>query len=175
MLGADDLPWRYLDGDGAPVVLEFTVEGRPVDDRLGGRLVETSIDLGGAISLRGYRVEGDASPGGEIRITYAWYAREPPPDIYAVFNHLTTADGAMVAQVDGWPLEGRLPTTHWLAREFVEDTYILEIPRDAAPGPYRLYTGMYSAATGVRLPAYLGSRRLLDDRVPIPLPEDPEW
>jgi hypothetical protein len=114
-------------------------------------------------------VAGDPRPGGQLRITYAWYARVHPTKIYAVFNHLLAPDGSPVAQVDGWPQEGRMLTTQWQPGEFIEDTYILEIPSTAPPGPYTLYTGLYNAANDERQPAYLDGQRLPGDRLPIPI------
>ena len=90
--------------------------------------------------------------------------------IYAVFNHVVAADGALVAQADGWPQGGRVLTNQWQAGEYVEDSYTLAIPPDAPPGPYTLYVGIYDAATNDRQPAFQDGQLLPDGRVPIPLP-----
>jgi hypothetical protein len=87
-----------------------------------------------------------------------------------VFNHLVAADGTLVAQVDGWPQEGRMLTIQWQAGEYIEDGYLLEIPADAPPGPFTLHVGLYDAATDERQPAFLDGQHLPGDRVPIPLP-----
>jgi hypothetical protein len=169
VLGADGYPWHTAEEDQSRRLSHITVQDRPVLDRLPRGLIETDVDLGGEVSLRGYRATGEARPGGEVRVVYAWYARERPSAIYAVFSHLTLADGTVVAQADGWPLAGNLLTTHWLAGEYVADTYVLSIPRDAEQGPYFLFTGMYNAATNVRLPGYVEGSQLVDGRVPIPM------
>jgi hypothetical protein len=171
VLGPDGCPWHTSAGHQTLRLFTLTVQGRPVLHRLPSGLIDAQADLGDAISLRGYKVEGDARPGQALRITYAWYARKRPTAIYAVFNHLTTSDGAIAAQVDGWPLEGRLLTTHWESREYVLDRYRLVIPPEAPPGPYTLYTGMYDAGTGARQPAFAGGVRLAEDRIVIPLPD----
>jgi hypothetical protein len=131
------------------------------------------VDFSGGVGLRGYRVKGDARPGGELKITYAWLARTQPTEIYAVFNHLVAANGIRVAQADGWPMEGRLLTTQWQQGEYIRDSYALAIPADAAAGPYTLYVGLYSAATGQRQLAVLDGQAVPDGRVVIPLRDWP--
>ncbi len=164
-------PWTTPEGDTALPLFDLTVEGRPVLRRLPAGLTPVQVDLGAEVGLRGYRVEGTPQPGGQLRLTYAWYARTHPTAIYAVFNHLlTAADGSPVAQADGWPQEGRMLSLQWQPGEFIEDHYTLNIPADAPPPPYVLFTGLYNAATGDRIPALQDGQRLPDDQLPIPLP-----
>jgi len=170
VLGPDGVPWSTTEGDRSFSLFNVTVDGRPVLRRLPASLTSVQVDFGEEVGLRGFRVEGDPRPGGQLRLTYAWYARAHPTAIYAVFNHLVTADGTLVAQADGWPQEGRMLTTQWQAGEYVEDSYTLVIPPDAPPGPYTLYVGLYNAATSDRQPAFQDGQRLPGDRVPVPLP-----
>ena len=170
--GLDGVPWTTADGASSLPLFNVTVENRPVLRRLPTGLMPVQADFGDEIGLRGYRVEGDPRPGGRLRLIYAWHARTQPTAIYAVFNHLVTADGELVAQADGWPQEGRLLTIQWQAGEYVEDSYTLGIPSDAPPGPYFLYVGLYDAATNERQPAFLDGQRLPGDRMPIPLPSE---
>jgi hypothetical protein len=162
-------------GDPDFTLFDIAIDRRPVQRRLPAGMTQMQVDFGdgvaeSAVGLRGYRVEGDARPGGEVRVTYAWYAGRQPAVIYAVFNHLVTADGALVVQADGWPQEGRMLTTQWQPGEYIEDTYTLAIPPDAAAGPYTLYVGLYDAATADRQMAFQDGRRLPEDRVRVPLP-----
>ncbi len=151
-------------------LFDVTVESRPVRRRLPSGLTPVEIDLGEEVGLRGYRVEGEAHPGGRLHVTYAWYARVQPTSIYAVFNHLVAPDGALVAQADSWPQGGRMLSIQWQAGEYIEDAYTLEIPAQAPPGPYTLYVGIYDAANNVRQPAYQNGQRLPGDRWAVPLP-----
>ncbi len=169
----DGIPWTIEDdpGETRAHLFDITVEGRPVQRKLPPGLTPVEIDLGEEVGLRGYRVEGDPRPGGQLRVTYAWYARTRPTSIYAVFNHLVAPDGAIVAQVDSWPQEGRLLSIQWQAGEYIADVYQLAIPPEAPPGPYTLYVGLYDAANDVRQPAYWDGQRLPDDRWAVPLPE----
>jgi len=169
------VPARSWGKDLTLSLFDITVESRPVLRRLPVRLAPIQADFGSEVGLRGYRVEGDPRPGGQLHLTYTWYAHTRPTAIYAVFNHLVTADGAMVAQADGWPQEGRMLTNQWQAGEYVEDSYTLAIPSDAPAGPYTLYVGLYDAATNDRPPAFQDGQRLPGDRVPIPLPDEGGW
>jgi hypothetical protein len=170
VLGPDGAPWPTTKGDRSFSLFNITVDGRPVLRRLPASLTPVQVDFGEEVGLRGYRVEGDPRPGDQLRLTYAWFARSRPTAIYAVFNHLVTADGTLVTQADGWPQEGRMLTNQWQAGEYVEDSYTLVIPPDAPPGPYTLYVGLYNAATSDRQPAFQDGQRLPGDRVPVPLP-----
>jgi hypothetical protein len=174
VLGADGAPWPTTSGDTMFSLFDVIVEGRPVLRRLPGDLMPVEADFGAEVGLRGYRVEGTPSPGGQLDVTYAWYARTQPTSIYAVFNHLVAPDGSIVAQADGWPQGGRMLTTQWQAGEYVEDGYRLTIPPHAPPGPYTLYVGIYNAADDVRQLAFQNGQRLPDDRLAIPLPGEGE-
>jgi hypothetical protein len=170
VLGPDGVVWPTTEGASSVSLFNVTVESRPVLRQLPASLNRIQVDFGEEVGLHGYHVEGNSSPGGQLNLTYAWYARKRPTAIYAVFNHLMSTDGKLVAQVDGWPQEGRMLTTQWQAGEYIEDNYVLEIPPHASPGPYILYVGLYDAATGERQPAFLDSQRLPEDRLPVPLP-----
>ncbi len=169
VVGPDGNLWRGPT-DGSQVVLfPVIIERRPVARRLPPGLTPIEVDFGPEVGLRGYRIEGEARPGASVRVTYAWYARTRPTAIYAVFNHVLSADGRPVVQVDGWPQEGRLLSIQWQPGEYVEDSYTLTIPPDAPAPPYTLYVGLYNAATNERLPATRGTERLDGDRLPLAL------
>jgi hypothetical protein len=170
VLGPDGVIWPTAEGALTFSLFNVTIENRPVLRRLPAGLSRIQVDFGREVGLRGYLVEGNPQPGGQLNLTYAWYARRRPKVIYAVFNHLMTADGELVAQADGWPQEGRMLTTQWQAGEYIEDSHTLAIPSDAPPGPYTLSVGLYDAATGERQPAFLDNQRLSEDRLLLPLP-----
>jgi len=167
VLGPDGSPWLSSDGQSVFPLFDIRIENRPVLRRLPSGLTRIEVDFGEEIALRGYRIDGDAHPGGKLRLSYVWYAREKPQAIYAVFNHLVGVDGQSVAQVDGWPQEGRMLTTQWQPGEYVEDHYTLTIPGDVPTGPYLLCVGLYNAATGERLPVYQDGVRLDSDYIAI--------
>ncbi|RME32888.1 MAG: hypothetical protein D6793_10455, partial [Thermoflexia bacterium] len=153
VIGPDGVPWRTSSGEQTLSLSRLTVQRRPVLRYLPLGVRRIRVAFGDSLELRGYRMEGEPRPGGTLYVTYFWYARARPRTAYAVFNHLLTADGILVAQKDSWPREGNWPTTHWLPGDYVEDRYVLSIPADAPPGPYRFSVGMYDVKTGERLPA----------------------
>ncbi len=172
VIGPDGTSWRTSSGRSSIPLSTLVIQHRPVLRYMPWGVRHIRVAFGNAVELRGYRVEGEARPGGTLRLTYIWYARERPTAIYAVFNHLMTVDGVLVAQQDGWPREGNWPTTFWLPGDYVEDHYVLTIPPDAPSGPYRLSVGMYDATTGERLPAVQEGQRLPEDRLFLPLPNN---
>jgi hypothetical protein len=92
------------------------------------------------------------APGESIRLKLAMRAREEVDVNYTVFAHLVDPNDRVVAQVDTWPQGGAWPTANWVAGQVVEDTFTLDIPPDAARGPYTISFGMYDALDGAHLP-----------------------
>jgi len=170
VIGPDGARWPLSTGQQSVSLGNLRIQQRPVLRYLPPGVRRIRVTFGDAVELRGYRIEGDACPGGTLRLTYIWYARVRPPSVYAVFNHLMTEDGTLVAQKDGWPQQGHWPTPYWLPGDYVRDTYTLIIPPDAPPGPYLFSVGMYDAMTGERLPAVQNGERLPEDRLFLPLP-----
>jgi hypothetical protein len=60
-----------------------------------------------------------------------------------VFVHLLDADGRLVAQHDGPPMEGRYPATAWLPGDVVPDVHRITLGPDTPAGTYQLQVGMY--------------------------------
>lgn len=185
--GRADLTLALLDHDGRPCTVAgsqrlhlgtLTVEARPMLRRLPRGLTAVQVDFGDQIGLRGYRIDGEARPGGQLELTYAWYALRRPDRQYAVFNHLLTADGQKIAQVDGWPQDPQygqdttvVLTKQWRPGEYVPDSHTLEIPADAPRGPYLLAVGLYDVGTVERLRAFQGGEPLPNDQWLLPVDE----
>lgn len=109
--------------------------------------------FGGAIRLVGYDLDAsEARPGGTVRLSLHWQAVRTPPEGWVTFVHLVDATGHILAQDDGIPGGGTLPTTSWLPGEFVSERHVLSLPAEAAPGTYRLLVGWYRPETGTRVP-----------------------
>ncbi len=162
--------WPTSQGDTKARLFQIVIEERPTVTRMPSGLSPLQVTLGDKIELRGYRITGKACPGSQVQITYAWYANDQPEAIYAVFNHLFTPDGSLIAQTDGWPQDGRLLTSQWQPGEYIEDSHLLTIPEDASAGPYTLHVGMYDVADGQRLPLMQAEERLHSDQLPIAVP-----
>jgi hypothetical protein len=87
-----------------------------------------------------------------LQLNVTWLPLQPFNEDWKVFVHLVDASGQVLAQFDGQPLEGTYPTSQWIPGELIEDSYPLTLPAASPPGPYRVFTGLYNEATGLRLP-----------------------
>jgi hypothetical protein len=99
------------------------------------------------ITLRGYDIDRS---NGVIDLTLYWQALTQPPHAYTVFAHVTDADGKQVGQQDNMPVRDQLPTSCWVAGEYVSDPYVIPLAAEAR-GPYTVSVGLYRGDTGVRL------------------------
>lgn len=107
---------------------------------------------GEAVELAGYDLEDRAwAPGSALPLTLHWRAHATPDRNYHAFVHLLDESGSIVAQHDGVPGEGRLPTRGWLPGEAVADAHTLQLPLDLPAGDYRLEVGLYDPVTDERL------------------------
>jgi len=129
----------------------WAAERAPTREALAG-----PVRLGDAIELRSLRVGPlAAAPGDVLTLTAAWVAAAPPgPSDLSVFVHLLAPDGAVATQRDMRPAGGTAATSSWPAGGApVVDRIALALPRDLAPGRYRLVLGLYDPATGARVRA----------------------
>ncbi len=105
------------------------------------------------IRLRGYRISPQiASPGEEIAVTLYWQPMSDVDVSYKVFVHLVDSRGHLVAQHDGVPVNGTLPTDLWVPGEDIVDEHVVVLPEDVRPGEYTVRVGLYDPRTGERLP-----------------------
>ena len=108
-------------------------------------------DFGDRIQLLGYETM-PLRAGEPLSVTLAWRARRTMAADYTRFVHLTDATGRVWAQADGWPRQGRYPTSLWMADEVVVERLALSLPDDLPPGPYTLRVGFYLPSDGAHLP-----------------------
>lgn len=115
--------------------------------------------FGDHVTLAGYRVEGEAVPGGTALVTLYWRAdRALPADAVdlVAYVHMIPENGADAPVLhDGVPGEGVRPVDTWRAGEIIVDRHILRLPADLAPGRYPVYVGLYHADGGARWPVAL--------------------
>ncbi len=116
--------------------------------------------LGSVIQLNGYDVQVQST---QVAVKLYWQARANIDQDYKVFVHIVDPQSRVVAQQDRLPDAGRYPTRIWDAGEQVIDAYQISTAALAA-GRYTIYTGMYSPATGERLPALDQNGRELPNR-----------
>ncbi len=108
---------------------------------------------------------GTPIEGKPLKVTLIWRAVRPSAVSYTVFVHALDASGKVVTQQDSVPGNGRWPTTGWLPREVLVDTYTLRPPEAGWKTVKTLEIGMYDAATGRRVPVAGGG-----DAIRLPFP-----
>lgn len=94
-----------------------------------------------------------------LDLTLVWRVLDTPDASYRVFTHLLNVDGQVIAQHDGYPVNGDRPTIGWVPDEYIVDPYALEFLPEFADyrGPARLEVGFYDPDTGVRVPVTNGA------------------
>lgn len=105
--------------------------------------------FGQGIRLAGYDLaQGDA----RLELTLYWQALEAMEISYKIFVHLLPelepSHAERRAQADVYP---HLPTSGWIAGEYLSDRVTVELPAGLAPGEYGIWIGFYDEATGNRL------------------------
>lgn len=99
----------------------------------------------GPLALAGW-AHGPAAPGQSLRVTLTWQGIAPIDRQYNTSLRLVDAAGATVAQADGPPARGLLPTNLFFATP-LPDVKELALPADLTPGEYRLVVVVYDVAT----------------------------
>ena len=90
-------------------------------------------------------------PGEALQVTLFWQPRTETNRSYSVFVHLLDKQGQIVAQHDGIPANGTLPTNIWLSDEIIAEAHTADLCGLPA-GQYDLRVGLYDLTTGQRLP-----------------------
>lgn len=104
--------------------------------------------FGTNINLLGYDLE---QTGPILNLTLYWQPQSRPDLPYTIFIHAIDPNGTLIAQQDGMPQNGNLPTTCWQPGEIVSDSHQLLLPEASSSGPYTLLLGVYNAQDGSRL------------------------
>jgi len=130
---------------------------------------EVSFQLGDRIALIGYDLpEREILAGEDVRLTLYWKAQGRIMEDYTVFVHLVSAEGELVAQGDGPPVNGSYPTGLWEGGEVIADSHIIHLPQGLPSGRYQILVGLYSPDTLVRLPVLASTgKHVRDDAIPL--------
>jgi hypothetical protein len=150
---SQDKDYRYFDASGAPGP-DFA---RPLLVKTAG-LAYTALPPASAqarfahdiylLSAQGRPPEAD---GGIFEVSTSWTAGQTPPIDYAVFAHLVSPAGELLAQQDQQPMQGRYPTGIWAPGEPVSDTLHISLPAGLSGKTVCLRLGLYDPATLRRL------------------------
>ena len=153
---ATDFDRRLSGLDYAPLVRGLD----PLEDRKS----VTAYHFGERVVLVGYSADKTARPGDILTVTLYWHALEALPESYAAFVHIVRG-GALWAQKDSAPNCGLAPTTRWRPGEDIRDPHPILLSPTMPPGEYALTVGMYSHASGERLPIADGTGHPLGDEI----------
>ncbi len=122
-------------------------------------------NFGNRIALIGYTLDRRvARPGETIHLTLYWKALAPLQTDYTVFAHVLGVPDQVWSWSDGWPVEGRSPTSLWSPGDVIEDVRALTIGQTTPPGFYDIEVGLYTVEEG-RLPLLADEGHWLGDRV----------
>lgn len=122
------------------------------------------LTFGEQATLLSYRRPTSVAPGDTLPVTLTWFNHVQTDQGYNTFVHLTPrGGGAPVAQHDGPPNMGTVPTQRWLPGQLVQDLHLLTLPPDLPPGDYDLWAGLYATQnnTAAPLAGDSGAPRLL--------------
>ncbi|MGF1506602.1 MAG: glycosyltransferase family 39 protein, partial [Anaerolineae bacterium] len=100
-----------------------------------------------------YEVNGtDFTPGAQIDVTVTWEVLQPTDVPYAVFVHLITPEGLLVAQRNTYAGLGTYPTHIWRPGHVFTETYRVFLPETAyTPADLDVRIGLFNPTAG-RLP-----------------------
>jgi hypothetical protein len=134
----------------------WQVTGRKTQTDAPAMAHEVNRRFGSSMLLVGYTLspETEMQPGDVLNLTLYWQATERVYERYTVFTHVLDARGDKVGQKDDEPQRGFKPTVLWQRGETIVDAVEIQVSSTAAPGTYRVVTGMYNSVTQQRLPAY---------------------
>jgi hypothetical protein len=82
-----------------------------------------------------------------------WHSLEVPERDITLFAHAIDSEGQLVAQADGYPLQGLSPPMRWLPGDQIHDIRYIVLPEDFDPTQLTLLVGWYDTTTGDRLTA----------------------
>ena len=106
-------------------------------------------DTGDGLFLQGYDLFSEA---GAQSLSLFWDTGDGVANDWITYIHLHDPRGERVAQFDGPALAGLQPTSRWHPNALYIDRRRLDLPYALKPGTYLLRVGLYSIASGVRLP-----------------------
>jgi hypothetical protein len=153
----EELASRVRDADWVHLV-RLEVEGPRLE--LAGRVLDAPRPPGpplaifdGRLALEWAEVSGADDGSVVMRLTW-WAASSMVDSDFRVFAHSYNDSGDIVAQADGYPLDGLYPFWIWRPGERVEDVHHLRpgVLSDVDTGRYGV--GIYDPASGDRLPAF---------------------
>ncbi|WP_420631973.1 hypothetical protein [Candidatus Leptofilum sp.] len=163
---AGQLSWAIALGlSWRPVGATIVAINEPLIPSLPNEAENVNVLLGDQIELTQFALKQSANA---LDLTLVWQAENPTVRPYTVFNHLLDSQGNLVAQADGWPVNGQWPPTCWQSSDPVVDQHQISLPADLPAGSYMLYTGLYDVRDGTRLITPTGQDAILIRQIELP-------
>ncbi len=158
--------WSFGWGDSYRLGV-IKLEGRPHQTQPPASIGHPmSLRLGLGVHFVGYDLDHErVRAGDDLHLTLYWQALSEMGTSYTVFTHLIDDKDHIWGQKDGIPGDGSLPTSSWLADEYVIDEYTIPVRAEAPPGEYLLEIGMYDLTTMIRLPVFDDQGTGIGDRI----------
>ncbi len=104
------------------------------------------------LMLQGYDLEFEAAaPEPRLWATLYWQALSDIGHDYVILLRLLDNNRQEVAYWLGRPVRSGYPTPAWRAGQIVQDPWLLALPAEAGPGPYRLEIAVFDADSEVEL------------------------
>ncbi|KPL89201.1 glycosyltransferase family 39 protein [Ardenticatena maritima] len=160
------------DGQDHIILGRFTVEERPhtftppaVAEQMDVLFADMVVLYG--VNIAWPRPDAVLHPGDTVPITLVWQPRRTPEPSLRTFVQLLDEQSRLFAVSDHLPL---VPSSAWVADEYITDDHQLSIPPHVPPGTYRLVVGVYDAETGQRLRLPDGSDMLVIAHVRLETP-----
>ncbi len=97
-------------------------------------------------------------PGQQLRVDLYWQAVAVPNAERTVSVRIADSSGALVAQHDGWPGQGKKPTSWWQEGWKIRDVHYLAISPEARPGSASLDVLVYDSHSQDIVPYEDGSK-----------------
>ncbi|MEP7198500.1 MAG: hypothetical protein ABI874_01670, partial [Chloroflexota bacterium] len=146
-------------GSDQVTLREITVQARPHQITPPTPQVNDDVRFASAAKIVGHDLTVDTQQK-TVTLRLHWQALREMDTAYKVFVHIIPPNGgAPIAQHDSPPANGALPTTSWVAGEYIADEHTITLPADAPNGTYRVLVGLYDPQSGARVPAFDASGR----------------
>lgn len=125
------------------------------------------LPLDGPLSFLGHTVpEGPVRPGETVEVETCWKVTALPQRPLSLMLHLVGPGGTPVVVGDGLGV----PIEIWQVGDVIVQRHRLDLPSDAPPGDYALYTGAYWLDTLERWPILVKDKPAGDQIILSPVP-----
>jgi hypothetical protein len=91
-------------------------------------------------------------PGQQMRVSLYWAALDDLDANWTVSVRVVDSSGALAAQHDGWPGQGKKPTSWWEKGWQIRDVHYMTISPHAPSGPAQLVVTVYDSQSMETIP-----------------------